>query len=71
MGCVHGLGEAVRCSGLGGADHMGVHAEGDRGVGMAQASGHAFGAPGRARAVGAGGTEGSRWTIRGCRAVGG
>lgn len=26
-------------SGLGGADYMGVHAEGDRGVGMAQAGG--------------------------------
>jgi hypothetical protein len=33
------LGEDVGRSGLGGADHMGVHAEGDRGVGMAQAGG--------------------------------
>jgi hypothetical protein len=33
----HGLGEDVGRSGLGGADHVGVHAEGDRGVGVAQA----------------------------------
>ena len=35
---VHGLGEDVGRSGLGDADHMGVHAEGDRGVGVAQAT---------------------------------
>lgn len=34
---VHGLGEDVGRGGLGGADNVGVHAEGDRGVGMPQA----------------------------------
>ena len=33
---VHCLGEDVRGSGLGGADHVGVHAKSDRRVGMAQ-----------------------------------
>jgi hypothetical protein len=33
---VHGLGKDVGRSGLGGADHMGVHAKGDRRVGVAR-----------------------------------
>jgi hypothetical protein len=37
---VRGLGEDVGRCGLGGADHVGVDAEGDGGVGVAQAGRH-------------------------------